>query len=584
MIKQPRIKRLVIENFRGLSATEWYPDENLNLLIGGGDSGKSTLLHAIALLFSPTNSVQILETDYFNRLLEPGFLIEATVSLPAEIGLANFQNTLWPWEWDGKMAALPDHEQEGTPRDPVYIFRVRGTAELELIWEIVQPNLETIALSVGLRRKVGVVRLANDDRNDRDLRLVTGSALDRLLSKGNLKSRISKEVSAADVCNALTSEEKTTLQSLDETLRDAGLPHKLDIGLVSSQGLSIGALVGLLAEKNGTLLPVSSWGAGTRRMAALHVSAATEASTRLTVIDEIERGLEPYRLRQLLDELSSDGQQCFLTTHSPIVIAAAKEAALWYIDGSGRVGRLHQEKVARQQARDPETFLSRVPIIAEGVTEVGFLRLLLHRVFAGNEYIYGIRVADGGGNEAMLGLLEALKTAGISAGGFCDDEGKFAGRWQALKAAAGPKLFQWPAGCLEENIVAHVPDSALFTLAYDADGVAGERLRTLADRVGLESKDETAILDACGSTAALRKLIIAAATGDRSGAPDDRVGKEWAKHSQRWFKSTAGGAELCEKMIDLDLWRAIEPTLLPFINAIRAAIGERSFAAGELRL
>ncbi|WP_245277892.1 site-specific integrase [Mesorhizobium sp. L48C026A00] len=32
-----------------------------------------------------------------------------------------------------------------------------------------------VALSVGLRRKIGVVRLANDDRNDRDLRLVSGS-------------------------------------------------------------------------------------------------------------------------------------------------------------------------------------------------------------------------------------------------------------------------------------------------------------------------------------------------------------------------------------------------------------------------
>ncbi|WP_200954027.1 ATP-binding protein [Ensifer sp. Root142] len=555
----------------------------MNLLIGGGDSGKSTLLHAIAMVFSPTNAAQVYETDYFNRSLDPGFVIEATVALPAEVELANFQQTLWPWEWDGRKAVLPNRDQEDANRDPVYIFRVRGTPELELVWEVVQPNMDAVALSTSLRRKVGVVRLANDDRNDRDLRLVTGSALDRLLSKGNLKARISAQVASVEVANAFTSEETKALKDLDKVLRDAGLPHNLDVGLTSRQGLSIGALVGLLADKNGTALPVASWGAGTRRMAALQIAGAIEASTRLTVIDEIERGLEPYRIRQLLDAISSDTQQSFLTTHSPVVIAAARDAALWYMAGDGRIGRLHQEKVGRQQSRDPETFLSKVPIIAEGVTEVGFLRTLFRRVFTIHEHIYGIRIADGGGNEAMLGLLEALETAGITAAGFCDDEGKFAGRWQKLKSSAGPKLFQWSGGCLEENIIAHVPDEKLLSLAFDPDGVGGERLRTLADRLNIQSKEETEILNASGSYGALRKVIISAATGDKGGASDERTAKEWSKHSQRWFKSIGGGVELCEKMIAFGLWPKIEPEILPFINAICTAVGKPALAPGNLR-
>ncbi|WP_237358119.1 ATP-dependent nuclease [Rhizobium phaseoli] len=554
----------------------------MNILIGGGDSGKSTLLHALSLLLSPTNAVQLLETDYYNRLLEPGFTIEATVSLPEDIGLANFQQALWPWEWDGEKAVLPDTEREGAPFDPVYIFQVSGTSELELVWQMIQPNLEPLSLSTGLRRRVGVVRLANDDRNDRDLRLVTGSALDRLLSKGNLKSRISKEVSAADLSNAMTENEQQALKALDKAMAAAGLPTGLDIGLTSSQGLSIGALVGLLAEKTGTLLPVSSWGAGTRRMAALEIARATEASTRLTVIDEIERGLEPYRLRQLLETLSSDEQQCFVTTHSPVVLAAARKAALWYIDGTGQVGRLPQDKIARQQMRDPETFLARVPIIAEGVTEVGFLRTLLKLVFDGKDTVHGIRVVDGGGNEAVLGVLEALKGAGINVAGFCDDEGKFEGRWTKLKAAAGPKLFQWQNGCLEENVISHVSDADLFSLAYDNEGVGGDRLRTLADRLDIHSKTESAILSACGSYDSLRKLIIRAAIGDRTGATTDSIGKEWAKHSQKWFKSLPGGGELCEKMISLGLWHRLEPVLLPFLNAIRVEVGEIALGPGEL--
>lgn len=40
---------------------------------------------------------------------------------------------------------------------------------------------------VAVRWKIGLVRLSADERNDRDLRLVYGSALDRLLADGALR-------------------------------------------------------------------------------------------------------------------------------------------------------------------------------------------------------------------------------------------------------------------------------------------------------------------------------------------------------------------------------------------------------------
>ena len=45
-----------------------------------------------------------------------------------------------------------------------------------------------------LRRSIGLVRLSSDDRNDRDLRLVQGSAVDRLLSDKGLHSRLASEL------------------------------------------------------------------------------------------------------------------------------------------------------------------------------------------------------------------------------------------------------------------------------------------------------------------------------------------------------------------------------------------------------
>jgi UvrD-like helicase C-terminal domain len=46
----PLIRRLTIKRFRGLHQFEWLPAPGLNVILGGGDVGKTTVLEAIALL------------------------------------------------------------------------------------------------------------------------------------------------------------------------------------------------------------------------------------------------------------------------------------------------------------------------------------------------------------------------------------------------------------------------------------------------------------------------------------------------------------------------------------------------------
>ncbi len=55
----PMIPRLTIENFRGLAKLVWHPTPGRNVILGGGDVGKTTILDAIALLLNPTNSVGV---------------------------------------------------------------------------------------------------------------------------------------------------------------------------------------------------------------------------------------------------------------------------------------------------------------------------------------------------------------------------------------------------------------------------------------------------------------------------------------------------------------------------------------------
>jgi putative ATP-dependent endonuclease of OLD family len=566
------IYELTISRFRGIKSLTWQPAKGVNLVLGGGDVGKSTILDAIGLLLSPTNAANLSDTDYYLRDVAAEFAIEAIVSLPLG-GMVNQQvKPAWPWEWNGSAAVVPSIEGEGsTAAGAVYRIRVRGTSDLELAFEIVQPDGAADHFSVGLRRSIGLVRLAGDDRSDRDLRLVQGSALDRLLSDKALRSRIASELAKTDVLDRLGPDAKKALKELDKTFAKQSLPSGLDVSITGGPGASIASLIGLRATNAGTYLPLASWGAGTRRLSALTIAEQNQGEHPVMLVDEVERGLEPYRQRLLLNKLQAGRSQVFVTTHSPAAVSAASNATLWYVDHKQSVGALAAEKIAKHRARDPDTFLARVAIVCEGITEVGFTTILLEAALGSSLQQHGIHVSDGGGNETTLDLLEALAEGGICFGGFADDEDKHPDRWNAVIAAHGQLVFRWAAGCIEKNILAAVTDDRLEAFLIDPDGEdTGERLRTLADRMGVAGKDYESLSRRAGKD--FRRFIIEAATGVvPSGKEAEK--KRYKAHAQHWFKTAGGGRELATKTFQLGCWPVVQPQLLPFCNAVRRAVG-----------
>jgi putative ATP-dependent endonuclease of OLD family len=567
----PTIYHLVIERFRGIKALSWRPAKGVNVILGGGDVGKTTILDAVALLFSPTNPTTLCDTDYHARDDKAGFVIEAIVALPPSNGINNLIRPSWPWDWNGSEAVVPSTDGDVTPKnEPVYRLRVRGTEDLELAYEIVQPDGNPDSLPVALRRAIGLVRLSGDDRNDRDLRLVQGSALDRLLSDRGLRSRLASELAKNDVKSELTDNAKDVLKALDLAFKAKSLPEGLDLAITGGQGFSIAALIGLTAEREGVQLPLASWGAGTRRIAALTIAEQNQGESPITLVDEIERGLEPYRQRSLMEKLQAGKSQVFVTTHSPSTISAASKASLWYVDRTGKIGSLDSAKIARYRKSDPETFLSRLTVVAEGATELGYVTALLEKTLGSPLEKHGVHVSDGGGHEATLDLLEALAGGGLCFGGFADHEGTHPTRWENVANSLQELLFRWASGDIEENIIGAVPDDKLEALVIDpASEKTGMRLRTLADRLGIQEKDFETIKTKAGS--GLRALILAAASGT---VPEDKTleKKQYQAHAQTWFKTVGGGRELAEKVFSLGAWPVLKPQLIPFCSALRKAV------------
>ncbi|MEM9222185.1 MAG: AAA family ATPase, partial [Pseudomonadota bacterium] len=477
------IKKLTIKRFRGFESFVWHPVSGFNLIVGGGDTGKSTILEAVSFLFYPGSGVSLTEADYFNRKTGEGFEIEAVVEPDEGFEFVSGKKAFWPWEWNGTDAVQPTGDPENIPEPQTPVFRIVVTADtdFDVAWEIIQPDETRDHFPVGLRRSIGVVKLTSDDKNDRDLRLVYGSALDRLLPDENLRSKVAQAISQVPLTDQLGDASKEALGELDKSLSKAFLPSSVSLGVTGSSGISIGALVGMFAKKGELSLPLASWGAGTRRMTSLQIAAAKKTDAEIAVVDEIERGLEPYRLRQFSKALVGTGEQCFVTTHSPIAIASLASGQLWYLDVSGSIGLLDMAKIQQQQKRDPETFLARVAVIVEGETEQGFVAEVLSRVMKGNPLDAGIRVCNGQGDNQLLGLLEALQAANLTFCGFADRDGANTGRWDALKAQMNDRLFQWAEGCIESNVLSVLPADYLERLFLDDEGLPmGYRLRTVA--------------------------------------------------------------------------------------------------------
>lgn len=561
------IRSLTIERFRGLEHLEWQPPGRVNCLIGPGDAGKSTILSAIELVLDPRPSPVASEYDYFRRRIEQGFQITAVLGdLDDEVRSAMRTPPMHGW-LDGTLRPLPD--EDGA--EAVLVAWVTGSPEMEVNHVLLTPGeADDVIFTVAHRKRLLLSRVAGGARASTEFRLGRGTLLDRHASGATLRAALRAAVSDASAGLVLPTEADEALSRLRALFTEAGLPDDLHLSIITPQGWSLLALVGLLeGDKAEEAVPLALAGAGTRQLALFRLAAALMEGSPVVLLDEPELGLEPYRQRRLIAEVRAaigEHGQAFLTTHSPAVLEALEIGEVSRLPMGGNPVVLAGEHIARVQKQAPDALLSRLPALCEGVTEAGLLRPVLNR-FAQEDHTgdldaMGIRLVGRTGHPLVLDEAEQLLQAGLACGLFVDNETTHTGRRAALAARPRCAFGTWDGvRNAEEAVAAWLPWEQLPRVVALAAELRGRPVTDLLQQVGqCIGKPGAATLDALREEFGELKVREA-------------VGVAMQAKGNAWFKTLDGGAALGTLLLERGLPAQIDQVLRSFWQRVRQESG-----------
>ena len=320
---------LHIENFRGIeNFSNTFGPENYCVLIGRGDSGKSTILKAISYLLNPSWNLNITDFDFHNMDVQKNILIEGVFTdIPDEIGsFEKFGQYVQVIDTNGTVTSNIE-EVEG-----IRCIKIRFVVDdsLEPKWYVVSDR-EIGNKEISSRDREKFKMFSVSDYIDSQFSLCKGSPLSRLLTASSRQSvqslrkifaELSREayqiVSQTDKLDNLR-DHVSVLKSKANTF---GLKLEDLVALIEFSGSSYNESNISIHHNN---IPARLLGKGSKRLLSIAIQMELISEGGIVLIDEVEQGLESDRIRHLVKHLfrTSKGQ-VFLTTHSNDVLVEAK--------------------------------------------------------------------------------------------------------------------------------------------------------------------------------------------------------------------------------------------------------------------
>lgn len=551
-----RIVGVEIVNFRGVKQLSWYPAPGTNCLVGPGDSGKTTVLDAIELVFAPRNGVTFDDTDFYD--VDPkGNPIAITVTigdLPAEfLKEDRYGRYLRGWDYTAKQ--LEDEPDGARGLEDVLSVKLVVDHTLEGEWtlfnqRVAQGDQSSRALAFQDRQDIAPSRLG--PYADRHLAWGRQSVLNRI-TKGPAASRGLMAEAGRVARQEFSRDSKTlfaeTIEEVKQAARLLGVPvgdalhAMLD---VQAMGLSGGGIS--LHDGN---LPLRRLGVGSSRLFTAALQDYARARASVALIDEVEHGLEPHRISRLLRQLKEERAggttkaQVFTTTHSPVVLQELSIAELNVVRRAPRTGITtvvpantpYPGLDAQSQPRaNPQAYLAPIVLVCEGKTEVGLVRGL-DDYWVGQRLLpfstAGVVPISGGGVDKAPPIAGYFRSLGYRVGLLLDSDCEPDDTEILNKLTrAGVKIFRWAPGyATEDHLFRDLPVKSVAALIKTAAAFQDSE-QSFLDRLAKKySKKQFKSVSEVENAASEVELRIALGELAKSRTKDKKDGRE-----RGWFK------------------------------------------------
>jgi len=373
-----RIHELNISNFRGIKTFSAKLSKNFICLLGRGDSGKTTILDAISYVLSPSWNLSFFDSDFHKGNTDNCIVIEASLlDVPEKfINEEKFGLYIRGLDASGQI-----HDELQQDHSKVLTIRLEVSKNLEPQWHVVNNRQESIRISGQDRARLNVFMVS--DYIDRHFSWSKGSPLYFILketqSTGDDKSEVIIDA-IREAKEKIDQDSFERFKDVTERIKKSSLNLGVDLSRVKTtvdfRDVSIKDGRVCLHDED---VPLRLKGKGSKRLISMAIQSVLVQCGGIILIDEIEQGLEPDRVKHLVRSLKKDNAgQIFLTTHSSDVITELEADDLVIVNNNqGTVTISTPDQKFQNIIRAcPEAGYARRVIVCEGKTEIGICRAL----------------------------------------------------------------------------------------------------------------------------------------------------------------------------------------------------------------
>ena len=546
-----KIHNIKIKNFRGIKTLDHtFLSSNFVCLVGRGDSGKTTILEAIEYALYPNWNLSINDSDFFNCDTSIPLEIEITLKDVDDSLLKDTKYGLHIRGLDKDGEKICDEIQDGQEKLLTILFKVQN--DLEPKWFITshRPHQEDIKIDTGDRSSFNVFLLS--DYLDKHFSWSKGTPLYALLKQDGKNSDNSLLLGAIrDLKSNIDAVGFPHLDSVMDKVKNSTLRFGIDINKTKTsidvKDLAIKDSKVILHDE---LVPLKLKGKGSKRL----ISAAIQnelAKDGILLIDEIEQGLEPDRVKHLVRTLYCNiNEQIFLTTHSQHVIEELEPENIFTVSNDAGLATINQtspeenEKYKSLFRTCPEALYAHRVIMCEGKTELGFCRSIdKSRVSTSQPSMSakGVVYAFGGGDGFNKKAKILKEDLGKEVSVFCDSDkdAEILNPTKSELKTLGIEIFECETGNnIEKQISKDLPWEAIKELC---DYVAQDK--KISGTFGAFVKTTTGINFSDSDTPANREAFFKASTYKKETVNASGVKKI---EDKSWFKRIDHGEKLGE--------------------------------------